>query len=351
MLKKTMKLLLAGGMALSMLPVQAQPLFAVEAPVNLALNKVATSSENETDYYTAAKAVDGIVNRDVSDKKQQSRWATNTHSDGKAMWLKVDLGEAQTFQSFVLAWERTNITGYEIQVSDSGADDSWETVYTKAGDEGISGINENIHLEEAVTARYVRLYIDGYNGGDNNWRSVSVYDFQIYENEIPSTVLPDENYSLEGTATASDYEPTTGDTQRAEMAIDGNKLTRWATNSSSAIAERTLTVTLPASQWVQYFRIIWERLNIESYHIDVAADDSDNFTTVYSTDTPITKTNELITLEKGVWAKQIRLVVDGYNGGDINWPNVSVAEFESYAMEPAQISEGASTYRDRCKRI
>ena len=325
-----------------MLPVQAQPLFAVEAPVNLALNKVATSSENETDYYTAAKAVDGIVNRDVSDKKQQSRWATNTHSDGKAMWLKVDLGEAQTFQSFVLAWERTNITGYEIQVSDSGADDSWETVYTKAGDEGISGINENIHLEEAVTARYVRLYIDGYNGGDNNWRSVSVYDFQIYENEIPSTVLPDENYSLEGTATASDYEPTTGDTQRAEMAIDGNKLTRWATNSSSAIAERTLTVTLPASQWVQYFRIIWERLNIESYHIDVAADDSDNFTTVYSTDTPITKTNELITLEKGVWAKQIRLVVDGYNGGDINWPNVSVAEFESYAMEPAQISEGAS---------
>ena len=342
MLKKTMKLLLAGGMALSMLPVQAQPLFAVEAPVNLALNKVATSSENETDYYTAAKAVDGIVNRDVSDKKQQSRWATNTHSDGKAMWLKVDLGEAQTFQSFVLAWERTNITGYEIQVSDSGADDSWETVYTKAGDEGISGINENIHLEEAVTARYVRLYIDGYNGGDNNWRSVSVYDFQIYENEIPSTVLPDENYSLEGTATASDYEPTTGDTQRAEMAIDGNKLTRWATNSSSAIAERTLTVTLPASQWVQYFRIIWERLNIESYHIDVAADDSDNFTTVYSTDTPITKTNELITLEKGVWAKQIRLVVDGYNGGDINWPNVSVAEFESYAMEPAQISEGAS---------
>ena len=50
MLKKTMKLLLAGGMALSMLPVQAQPLFAVEAPVNLALNKVATSSENETEY-------------------------------------------------------------------------------------------------------------------------------------------------------------------------------------------------------------------------------------------------------------------------------------------------------------
>ena len=59
----------------------------------------------------------------------------------------------------------------------------------------------------------MRLYIDGYNGGDNNWRSVSVYDFQIYENEDPfsTVVLPDENYSLEGTATASDYETDHGD--------------------------------------------------------------------------------------------------------------------------------------------
>ncbi len=342
MLKKTMKLLLAGGMALSMLPVQAQPLFAADTPVNLALNKTTTTSESETDYYTGAKAVDGIVNRDVPNA-QQSRWATNTHADSRAMWLEVDLGEETTFQSFVIAWERTNIAGYQIQVSDTGgADGEWNTVYTKSGDADISAVNENIHLEAPVTSRFVRLYVDNYNGGEMDWQSVSVYEFQIYENEIPADLLPDENYNLEGTATASDYEPTTGDTQAPGKAIDGNTTTRWATNVSQSIAERTLTVTLPASQRVQYFRIIWERLNIESYHIDIAADDSDNFETVYSTDTPITSINEVITLEAPVWAKQIRLVVDGYNGGDISWPNVSVAEFESYAVEPAQISEDAT---------
>ena len=342
MLKKTMKLLLAGGMALSMLPVQAQPLFAADTPVNLALNKTTTTSESETDYYTGAKAVDGIVNRDVPNA-QQSRWATNTHADSRAMWLEVDLGEETTFQSFVIAWERTNIAGYQIQVSDTGgADGEWNTVYTKSGDADISAVNENIHLEAPVTSRFVRLYVDNYNGGEMDWQSVSVYEFQIYENEIPANLLPDENYNLEGTATASDYEPTTGDTQAPGKAIDGNTTTRWATNVSQSIAERTLTVTLPASQRVQYFRIIWERLNIESYHIDVAADDSDNFETVYSTDTPITSINEVISLEAPVWAKQIRLVVDGYNGGDISWPNVSVAEFESYAVEPAQISEDAT---------
>ena len=343
MLKKTLKLMLAGGMALSLIPMQSIPLFASETPENLALNKTVTTSENETSYFTGAMAVDGIVNRDASTNADQSRWATNTHSDEEAQWLEVDLGEEMTFQSFVIAWERTNITNYQIQISDTGGEDGeWTTVYTKSGDDNISHENENIHLEEAVTARYVRLYVYGYDGGTLNWQSVSVYEFQVYEDEIPADNLPDENYSLEGTAEASDYEPTEGDTQAAGMAIDGDTSTRWATNVSQSEEERTLTVTLPASQRVQYFRIIWERLNIESYHIEVAADDSGNFETVYSTDTPITSVNEVISLETPVWAKQIRLVVDGYNGGDNDWPNVSVAEFESYAVEPAQISEDAT---------
>ena len=105
---------------------------------------------------------------------------------------------------------------------------------------------------------------------------------------------------------------------------------------------RTLTVTLPASQRVQFFRIIWERLNIESYKIEVAESDDAEFTEVYAKTEPITATNEVISLDAPVWAKKIRLTVDGYNGGSNDWPNVSVAEFESYAVEPAQISEDAT---------
>ena len=63
---------------------------------------------------------------------------------------------------------------------------------------------------------------------------------------------------------------------------------------------------------------------------------------VYEKTDPITVTNEVISLEEPVWAKKIRLTVDGYNGGSNDWPNVSVAEFESYAVEPAQISEDAT---------
>lgn len=326
----------------------AAPLFpltvqaAGEKPVNLAIGATATANDVETNDYTADKAIDGIVNRD--DPKPQSRWATNTSTAQAPKILTVKFDEAKTFQSFVIAWERNNITSYKILVSDTGTDDdsAWTTVYDKAGDNEISCINENIHLDEPVTAQYVRLYVDGYTGGDNNWQSVSVYDFQIYENEIPDDLLPEENYNLEGTAEASDYEPTEGDTQSADKAIDGNQSTRWATNNSQTKDARTLTITLPASQRVQYFRIIWERLNIENYKIEVAESDNAEFIQVYEKTEPITAKNEVISLDEPVWAKQIRLTVDGYNGGDISWSNVSVAEFESYAVEPAQISTDAT---------
>lgn len=323
---------------LSPLTVQA----AGEEPVNLALDATATANDSETSDYTADKAIDGIVNRDAP--KPQSRWATNTSAEQAPKILTVDLGESKSFQSFVIAWERNNITDYKIQVSDTGAEDdsAWTTVYDKAGDNEISGIDENIHLAKPVTAQYVRLYVDGYTGGDNNWQSVSVYEFQVYENEIPNELLTEENYNLEGTAEASDYEPTEGDTQAASMAIDGDQTTRWATNPSNEEVARTLTVTLPASQRVQFFRIIWERLNIESYKIEVAESDDAEFTEVYAKTEPITATNEVISLDAPVWAKKIRLTVDGYNGGSNDWPNVSVAEFESYAVEPAQISDDAT---------
>ena len=101
--------------------------------MNLAIGATATANDSETSDYTADKAIDGIVNRDAP--KPQSRWATNTSSAQTPKILTVDLGETKTFQSFVIAWERTNITSYEIQTSDTGGSDAseWTTVYEKEG--------------------------------------------------------------------------------------------------------------------------------------------------------------------------------------------------------------------------
>ena len=325
------------GLAAPLAPLSVEAAGEIE---NLALNKTATASEQETDSYSAAKAVDGVVNREAP--KPQSRWATNTHSNQEAQWLKVDLGEKKTFRSFVLAWERRNITSYKIQISDTGEDNDdskWTTVYEKKAGDKISGINENIRLDEQKEARYVRLYIDGYTAdavGDSvSWQSVSLYDFQIYADEIPDDVLPNENYCLEGTAAASDFEPTEGNTQAGDKAIDGNLTTRWATNNDSkGNTARTLTVTLPVTQRVQHFKINWEKTNIKKYTIEVKDGANGQFTKVYENTEQIKSTEQIISLDNPVWAKEIRLNVTEYGQSATNWYNVSVAELGAYAVKP-----------------
>ena len=112
------------GLAAPLAPLSVE---AADEVKNLAIGSTATVNDKETDYWGADKAVDGIVNRTAA-KRDQSRWATNVGGDADAKWLKIDLKEAKTFQSFVLAWERRNITGYKIQISQTGEDNSWEDV-------------------------------------------------------------------------------------------------------------------------------------------------------------------------------------------------------------------------------
>lgn len=145
------------GLAAPLAPLSVE---AADEVKNLAIGSTATVNDKETDYWGADKAVDGIVNRTAA-KRDQSRWATNVGGDADAKWLKIDLKEAKTFQSFVLAWERRNITGYKIQISQTGEDNSWEDVYTKTGASHISHINENIHLPEAKQhVMYVYILTD-----------------------------------------------------------------------------------------------------------------------------------------------------------------------------------------------
>lgn len=344
-LKKLSACILAAAMTVT-LAAPFSPLTEVKAAgeeaVNLALGATATANDTETNDYPASKAIDGVVNREAA--KPQSRWATNPNSSQEPKILTLDLGAKKTFQSFVIAWERLNITSYEIQTSETGAaDGKWTKIYEKEGDDPISDLNENIHLAEPVTAQYVRLYVDGYSLNPGNWQSVSVYEFQIYEDQIPSDILPEENYCLEGTATASDYEKTEGDTQAPGKAIDGDKETRWATNNAgNGTTARTLTITLPAAQRVQYFKINWEKTNIKKYTIDVNTKNDGEFKTVYTQEQQIDNTQQIISLESPVWAKQIRLNITEYDESESNWWNVSVAEFAAYAVEPGSVKEDST---------
>ncbi|MEI8342405.1 MAG: discoidin domain-containing protein, partial [Verrucomicrobiota bacterium] len=97
-------------------------------PTDLALNKTATSSSNESSSYPAAYAVDG---------SSTTRWSS-AFSDPQ--WIYVDLGASHTINEVKLNWETACGKDYVIQVAPAGTssaalttDTPWTTIYTVTG--------------------------------------------------------------------------------------------------------------------------------------------------------------------------------------------------------------------------
>lgn len=127
-------------------------------PVNLALNKPAVSSSNETASFTADKAVDGNAT---------TRWSS-LYSNPQ--WIYVDLGQSYNINHVRLHWETAYAKSYKIQVSNDAA--NWTDVYsTTTGDGGIDDITFT-----PTNARYVRVYAT--EQGTIYW--YSLYEVEVY---------------------------------------------------------------------------------------------------------------------------------------------------------------------------
>jgi beta-galactosidase len=130
------------------------------ASVNLALNKTATASGQESVAYPASNAVDGNLD---------TRWSSAFVDPS---WMAVDLGSEQTFNRVVLHWQDAYGVAYQIQTSDDNV--NWTTVYTQNAGKG--GVED--FTFPSTTARYVRLY-----GTQRATQyGYSLYEFEIYSN-------------------------------------------------------------------------------------------------------------------------------------------------------------------------
>ena len=139
-------MILGGGITFPDASLTAEAEETVITGVNYAPGGTATASDEETDDLVAANAIDG---------DSKTRWGTNYSADQQPRNLTVDLGVSRTFNRFVIEWERTNITNFEISISDDNI--SYTPVYTKNDSQNIESTTSDIPLQEAKTARYVKL--------------------------------------------------------------------------------------------------------------------------------------------------------------------------------------------------
>lgn len=124
-------------------------------PVNLALNKPATASSEETGKNNLAPhAVDG---------KSATRWCAN--SPAYPQWLQVDLGEPKELRGCQLEWE-SNHNQYRYTIEGSADGEKWMTLVDRT--ENLAGPHDFQFKTDGI--RYIRVSAKGNPTG--GWASI-----------------------------------------------------------------------------------------------------------------------------------------------------------------------------------
>ncbi|WP_243425591.1 discoidin domain-containing protein [Clostridium paridis] len=242
-------------------------------PVNIALNKTATSSSNIAGS-TASLAFDGNSN---------TRWESDW-SDPQ--WISVDLGTSYNVTGVKLNWETAAAKDYKIQVSNDNS--SWVDAYTKTGG---TGGTETLTFGASVTGRYVRMY----GTARTTQYGYSLWDFEVYG----TAVTQSSNIALNKTATASSI--LGGNT--ASLAFDSdNAGTRWESAFSDP---QWISVDLGSTYTVTGAKLIWETAAAKDYKIQVSNDNS-NWVDAY-TKTGGTGGTETLTFGASVTGRYVRM--------------------------------------------
>lgn len=137
-------------------------------PINLALGKPASASSVH-DAFTPDRAVNGLWTSQQQTGNAADRyegWVSQV-STTSVPWLRVDLEQPTEFDHFIVKFDeasRVSTSGdntakktakeFEIQTSDNDTD--WTTVWSVQNN---TRHTVDAYLEDAVTARYVRVYL------------------------------------------------------------------------------------------------------------------------------------------------------------------------------------------------
>ncbi len=141
---------------------------------NLALNKPASSSANESASTTPNLAVDG---------NNGTRWSS-PFSDPQ--WLQVDLGATTSISRVIVKWEAAYARAYQIQVSNS-ASGPWTTIYSTTSNGG--GVND---LNVSGSGRYVRMY----GTARGTAYGYSIWELEVYGSSSNPSISPTAWYKV-----------------------------------------------------------------------------------------------------------------------------------------------------------
>lgn len=212
---------------------------AAVAEENIALNKPAFSSSNETAAMSASSAFDGNAT---------SRWSSSFADN---QWIAVDLGATYLISGIKLQWQ--NSYGREYLIQTSLDNSNWTTIYNQQN--GTGGVEE---LTLQGEGRYVRMM-----GLKRFTRyGFSLFEFAVY-GDLPQVAA---NRALNAAVTTSSNENAS---LQGSFAVDGDAKSRWA---SSFADNQWIVVDMGTTQRIQKVKLHWQNSYAKEYRIQFSRD-------------------------------------------------------------------------------
>lgn len=212
---------------------------AVIAEDNIALNKPAFSSSNETAALSASSAFDGNAT---------SRWSSSFADN---QWIAVDLGATYLISGIKLQWQNSYGREYLIQTSVDNI--NWTTIHSQQN--GTGGVED---LTVAGEGRYVRMM-----GLKRFTRyGFSLFEFAVY-GDLPQVAA---NRALNAPITTSSNENAT---LQGSFAVDGDAKSRWA---SSFADNQWIVVDMGTTHRIQKVKLHWQNSYAKEYRIQFSRD-------------------------------------------------------------------------------
>ncbi len=258
---------------------------------NVALNGSIDSVSGAETGNPPENLIDGIDDTDTN------RWS----APGMPQWVIIDLGSDMQISGTEVATYANR--SYRFTVEARSAAGSYQTVVDRTA----NTITQNIaDTFTPVTARYVRLTVDGAGNYGGSW--VSLREFKIFG---------ESGGGSSGSLTISSVSATAEQTgNEAVNSFDGNFSTRWASSGTQSI-----TWDLGATHSVEEIQIAF--YNTRTYYFDIeASTDGSSWTTVLDDEVSagVDENLEAFPFSAPVNARYIRYVGFGSNAN--SWNNI-----------------------------
>ncbi|MDB5325133.1 MAG: hypothetical protein JWM57_702 [Phycisphaerales bacterium] len=123
-------------------------------PVNLALHRPSSSSSNENDDHSTAKANDG---------NPESSWHADDEPEGVPDWWQVDLGKPSDVATCEITWPYDGMN-YRYRVEGSADQKKWSVLSDQTQTKSRAAV-QRLDLPNARGIRFVRITITGFDSG------------------------------------------------------------------------------------------------------------------------------------------------------------------------------------------